>query len=208
MPTPAEEDRAADLARLLNEAGIHADPGVTGGVVIYATAAQAELFLASLVPAAAQIEHDQVAAAEVRRHAGNIRSELSRFLEELGRLENVRRTRLRRGPRRPVHQRDGPDMTATNSVENQARKAALPAVQLAGAAQPSDPENCYRVTPGEDSPEYWDPYPYLVGCTAAIARAKWLSVSGPDQRVTRLEPGCAENTFRRYRRGTEIRAVT
>lgn len=51
MTTPREEDRAAELARQLNQAGIKADPGVLGGVVIYATAGQAETFLASLVPA-------------------------------------------------------------------------------------------------------------------------------------------------------------
>lgn len=51
MTTPREDDRAAQLARQLNEAGIKTDPGMLGGVVIYATAAQAEVFLASLVPA-------------------------------------------------------------------------------------------------------------------------------------------------------------
>lgn len=54
MTTPREEDRAAELARQLNQAGIEADPGVLGGVVIYATAGQAEQILAGLVPAAAE----------------------------------------------------------------------------------------------------------------------------------------------------------
>jgi hypothetical protein len=97
-------------------------------------------------------------------------------------------------------------VTVTDSVENQARKAALLPVRLAGARQPGDPADCYRVTPGEDWPEYWDPD--LPGCGEAMGRAAWLSVSGPPQRVTRLQPGQAANTFRRYRAGTEIRAVT
>lgn len=94
MATPREEDRAAELARQLNEAGIHADPGALGGVVIYATADQAELFLGSLVPAAAQAEHDQAVAAEHRRHSGNISSELGRHAGELARLHDVRLQRL------------------------------------------------------------------------------------------------------------------
>lgn len=65
MTTPREEDRAAELARQLNEAGIKTDPGVTGGVVIYATAGQAELFLAGLVPAAASGERQLLRLAEL-----------------------------------------------------------------------------------------------------------------------------------------------
>lgn len=97
-------------------------------------------------------------------------------------------------------------MTATDSVENKARKAAQLAARLGGAQQPADPGNCYRVTPGEDWAEYWDPD--LPGCAEAMGRAVWLSASGPAQHVTRLQPGCRPNTFRRYRNGTEIRVVT
>jgi hypothetical protein len=89
VATPQEEDRAMSLARQLNEAGIHADPGVLGGVVIYATADQAELYLAGLVPAAAQAEHNQVVAAANRRHAEYIGTEVHRWLEELARLDGV-----------------------------------------------------------------------------------------------------------------------
>jgi hypothetical protein len=73
MAAPREEDRAAELARQLNEAGIKADPGVLGGVVIYATPGQAQLFLAGLVPVSADQERDDRRERAAREHEGNRR---------------------------------------------------------------------------------------------------------------------------------------
>lgn len=94
----------------------------------------------------------------------------------------------------------------TTTAEVAELKAKRVAEQPPGADAPADPGDCYQVHPGEgDEPEYYAPD--LPGCELAMARAKFLSVYGPAQRVTRFRPGAPPRTFRRYRAGQEITAI-
>jgi hypothetical protein len=89
------------------------------------------------------------------------------------------------------------------------RKSHQSLERSAGAPEPPVPGTYYRVEPGETGPEYFRCD--LKGLTGAIARAGWLSVANPPQRilVTRpdghpLLPGCQDKVIRRYRGGQEI----
>jgi hypothetical protein len=97
-------------------------------------------------------------------------------------------------------------MTATTTAEVAELKRSRVPEQPPGADAPGVPEDCYRIEPGEARPEYYDPD--LPGCELAMIRAKFLSVSGPPQHVTRLRPGTPSRTFRWYRSGQDIRPVT
>jgi len=99
MTTPQQEDRVAELARQFNYLGIKADPGNLGSVVIWASASQAAMFLASLVPASAQAEYDQAVAGAGARLEDQIQLALGRHAEDMAHAANVRR--LRTPPARP-----------------------------------------------------------------------------------------------------------
>jgi len=86
--------------------------------------------------------------------------------------------------------------------------------QSAGLPEPADPGAHYCVDPGETAREYFPSRPgqsMLEALTSAIARAAWLSVALPPQRVLatrgeghRLLAPCQDKVIRRYRGGREI----
>lgn len=96
-------------------------------------------------------------------------------------------------------------MTATTTAKVLELKRHRVAEQPPGAGTPDVPDDCYRIEPGEDGPEYFGPD--LRGCELAMTRARWLSVAGPAQHVTRLRPGTRPRTFRRYAGGRDIGPV-
>lgn len=90
-----------------------------------------------------------------------------------------------------------------------------------GLDEPLDPVQHYRVEPGdvelpdddgepEPSPEFFPRQPGesgLKGLEDAIARAAWLSMAKPPQRVVRVRPDDAERVIRRYRCGADLSLV-
>jgi hypothetical protein len=101
-------------------------------------------------------------------------------------------------------------MTATNTDETAERKRQRVPEQEPGADAPACPEDCYLVEPGETGTEYYDPGRNRghFGIELALVRAQFLSVYGPPQHVTRLQPGFPPKTFRWYRGGRDFSPVT
>jgi hypothetical protein len=94
------------------------------------------------------------------------------------------------------------------------RKSSQSLERSAGLPAPLDPATYYRVDPGEASPEYFPNKPgqsMLTALCDAIARAGFLSVGLPPQRVLATRPeghrllrACQDQVIRRFRGGQEI----
>jgi hypothetical protein len=97
----------------------------------------------------------------------------------------------------------------TNTAELAAQRPRRQAERPAGAPEPDDPGNHYKVDPGDGHPEYWAALPPGAGirnADTATARARMLSGSGPPQRVIRVTDGTPK-VIRRYQNGREIGPV-
>lgn len=80
-----------------------------------------------------------------------------------------------------------------------------------GAPEPADPGRYYAVDPGEAGREYFPAG--VAGMAAALARAAWLSVAAPPQRVLATRPpggkapACTDRAEHRFRGGREITSI-
>jgi hypothetical protein len=102
-------------------------------------------------------------------------------------------------------------MTAKTTVVG-SRKSAQSLERSAGTPEPADPAAHYRVEPGETHAEYFPGS--LAGLVAAGARAGFLSVGHPPQRVlaTRAKPrgplpACQDQVLSRWRGGRQLWAA-